>query len=114
GTGTVSLRRGRFKYIFAPGRAPGAPAPARGDEAILPAEARYELYDLGTDPGETKSLTASRPELARQLRADVQDWFAEQHRRGEAARRRIGGVADHPRPPDPLLEGQLRALGYVN
>jgi len=111
GTGRVALRRGRFEYIFTPARGPNAPPPAPEDEPILPATARTELYDLDADPTEAHDLSAIRADVTRELAAATRAWLADQHRRGEAVARRTPGP---PRPLDPLVEGQLRALGYVN
>jgi arylsulfatase A-like enzyme len=39
-------------------------------------DGRAELYDLEADPGETRDLAASRPDLAAALRADLAAWRA--------------------------------------
>jgi arylsulfatase A-like enzyme len=114
GTGSVSLTRGRLKYIFTPARAAAAPLPAPEDEPILPAEPQHRLYDLLEDPAEEHDLSQVRAALTRALQAEVRAWLAEQHRRGEAVARRVGAVTDQPRGLDPIVESQLRALGYVN
>jgi len=77
----VALRSGRWKYI---------------------ASRRPELYDLRSDPGETRNLAAERPETVRELAA--------------LARRRL---AEHPLKIldagelAPEMREQLRALGYL-
>jgi arylsulfatase A-like enzyme len=114
GTGSVALTRGRLKYVFTPARAPTAPVPAPEDEPILPAEPQHQLYDLREDPGEAHDLSTVRAALTRQLQAEVRAWLEEQHRRGEAVAKRAGPAGGAPRGPDPIVEGQLRALGYVN
>jgi arylsulfatase len=114
GTGRVALRRGRLKYIFTPARASTAPPPAPEDGPILPAEPHHELYDLVADPGEEHDLSTIETALTSELQAEVRAWLGEQHRRGEAVAGRTGVSGDKPRALDPLVEGQLRALGYVN
>jgi arylsulfatase A-like enzyme len=63
-----------------------------------------ELYDLASDPGETRNVVAEHPELAARLSERIGRWRAE-HR--------------HARPPAPQRtvspeeEAMLRALGYV-
>jgi arylsulfatase len=109
GTGEIALRAGRFAYVFTPARAANAPVPAPEDEPILPAAAHAELYDVDADPGEAHDLAATRPDVARDLRERVQAWLADQHRRGTAV-----AAAAKPVALDPLVESQLRALGYVN
>lgn len=117
GTGSVALRLGSVKYIFRPGRGPAAPPPAAGDEAILPAEAQHELYDVAADRAEAHDLAATRPDLLTALRGRVHAWLVDQHRRGERQVR--GGPAEAGSPPtgstplDPVVENQLRALGYL-
>ena len=39
--------------------------------------ANGELFDLQTDPGETKNLAAQQPEIARDLRGVFEKWFAD-------------------------------------
>jgi hypothetical protein len=67
---------------------------------------REELYDLTTDPGETRNLAPSRVALVRELGGKVRAWLARQGEQG----RPPAEVA----PVDPRTEGQLRALGYVD
>ena len=40
----------------------------------------HELYDLATDPAETKNVFASEPDIAAQLEARLMDWRAKQPR----------------------------------
>jgi len=74
-----ALRKDGYKYILAP---------------------TPELYDLGADPGETNNLTEQLPDLADDMRAELEalgadvDDSARSETTGEAARR-------------------LRALGYI-
>jgi arylsulfatase A-like enzyme len=75
-----SWQEGRYKYIRAP---------------------RPELYDLTADPGETRNLVDTSPEVASRLSAALD---AELVRLGDAESRR---------GPDPEAAERLRALGYV-
>jgi arylsulfatase A-like enzyme/lipopolysaccharide biosynthesis regulator YciM len=74
---------GRYKFILAPER---------------------ELYDLQTDPGESRNLAASNPQRAAALETALRDLQARSA--GTAA-------ASAPRQMDPEAEERLRALGYV-
>lgn len=80
------LRDGSFKYILAP---------------------RPELYDLATDPGETRDLSAVNPARARTLRAGL-----EQQLRSERDRATAGGPAAGAVSAETLQK--LGALGYVS
>ncbi len=65
---------------------------------------RYELYDLASDPLETRDLAAERPEEVRRLRAALLGWMKE-------------GAGAAPKGQEQETEEQLkalRALGYVN
>jgi len=63
-----------------------------------------ELYDLGTDPGETRDLAGERPEEVERLRERLEAWMAEGSRQLE----RFTPEAD----PEALKA--LRELGYVD
>jgi arylsulfatase len=110
GTGSVALRLGTTEYVFRPARAPGSPRPAE-DAAILPDRPTHELYDVASDPHETHNLAADRPELLADFQRRVREWLADQHGRG--ARHVRGGSAEPNAPLDPIVESQLRALGYL-
>jgi arylsulfatase A-like enzyme len=75
-----SLREGRYKYIRAP---------------------RAEIYDIATDPAESRNLLESRPEIAARMSAAL-----------DAALGAFGD-AESRRRPDPETAERLRALGYV-
>ncbi|MBW2268784.1 MAG: sulfatase-like hydrolase/transferase [Deltaproteobacteria bacterium] len=66
-----------------------------------------ELYELRTDPGQTRDLAAERPDLAAVLERRILDWYAESEARlaglGTVEREKILSDEDHER---------LRALGY--
>ncbi|MEP7116717.1 MAG: sulfatase-like hydrolase/transferase [Acidobacteriota bacterium] len=81
-------REGSWKYILAP---------------------RPELYDLATDPGEARDLSATQPARARALRAALETTLREERDRAVAA----GG----PSPAAALSADTLQklgALGYVS
>ncbi len=63
-----------------------------------------QLYDLTGDPGETRNLIESQPDLARRY----ERWLADRFRR------RSGANAEPDRDALPeLLRERLRSLGYV-
>ena len=78
-----AVRKGRFKLI-------------RDRES---GEAR--LYDLRTDPGESRDRSARHPALRRQLEGQLQ-----RHRDAEVQGTEIP-------PPGPEIFERLRALGYL-
>ncbi len=41
----------------------------------LPGEPRFELYDIATDPGESRDLAAERPDVVARLRKLYDQWF---------------------------------------
>ena len=73
GARTLSIRRGPWKYLDHPGsggnRYENNP---RLKPFMLPdtaPDAPVHLYNLDTDPGETRNLYAERPELVKELKA---------------------------------------------
>jgi len=101
-------------------RAATHPMPELGDGARHPwlsclAGPRYKLikdhlagsvtlFDLATDPGETRDLSDDRPELASQLRRTLETWDAQVSKRAST------------QPPPRMTEEQrrrLRDLGYL-
>ncbi len=44
---------------------------------IIPEPPVPELYDLSVDPGETNDVTASNPEIASRMLAELETWFEE-------------------------------------
>jgi arylsulfatase A-like enzyme len=79
-----ALRRGTWKYIEARG------------------ENRYELYDLGSDPGETKNVIESQPAVRARMADALERWVRREFARG--ARRQ--NISDEDRK-------RLEALGYI-
>jgi arylsulfatase A-like enzyme len=81
----------------------------RGERKLIRMErngTREEAYDLAADPGERRPV-AERPPWVRALAAELAAF-------ADAAVPLEPATADElPPPPDPHLEEQLRALGYV-
>ena len=69
---------------------------------------RDELYDLETDPGETRDVAAANPEVREQLAAALDTWIA-------TIPPEAGGLR-HELDPQAArrLDEQLRSLGYVD
>jgi len=83
--GEFAVRRGSMKYIEAR------------------QEGRRELFDLETDPRETRNLAEARSLEADQLAALLRSWADEPR----------GTTALRPETPDSDVREGLRALGYV-
>lgn len=66
--GVLSLRQGAWKFIE-PGR---GPAINRNTNTELGNAPEPQLYDLASDPGETKNLAAGQPERAKAMQARLQ------------------------------------------
>ncbi len=81
------LRLGRFKLFYVP----------RSSGAI-----DLRLYDLDTDPGETRDVREAHPELSARMEKELRVWLAED--RGEE---RSYHISDEARE-------QLRSLGYTD
>src|SRR5439155_6284426 len=117
GDGLVGVRLGRMKYVFKPRQAGVAERPRGNSEPPGSSAAREELYDLDADPAETTDLGPTHAADLRAFRARVQEWLADQERRGSQRMAERGD--DGSGPPsrirgDPQMERVLRALGYVN
>jgi choline-sulfatase len=76
----ASLRTGRVKYIEAP---------------------QPELYELTTDPGETRNIVSSEVSDAVRLKRVI------------TAIAHSPGIASHRLQPDPLIAEKLMSLGYI-
>jgi arylsulfatase A-like enzyme len=59
-----AMRQGKFKLI-------------EWHESLLKGEEAYELYDLETDPGESKDLSLENPAMLEELRKDLDRWKEE-------------------------------------
>ena len=92
GSERESIRTATHKLIRTP--------PTADRTTLLPVD---ELYDVGSDPGETAQLHAARPIVAGELRAKLD--------------REVAGLERPPPPPqaeiDAALEEALRQLGYI-
>jgi arylsulfatase A-like enzyme len=80
----TTLRRGRWKLIRIP-QAGGA---------------RFELYDLASDPAETDNRSAAEPARLRAMARALDTW-------------RESGSRETSAPLSPDVEAELRGLGYV-
>ena len=94
GSDKIAVRRGPLKLIA-------------NEEPDVPSAARFELYDLARDPGETRNLASARPEAVEYL------WMESRALRSleEALRVRVGGGRKIELSPQD--REALRALGYV-
>ncbi|MEM8695833.1 MAG: arylsulfatase [Pseudomonadota bacterium] len=82
--GRRAFYRGRYKIV--------SNGPPLGDNV-------WRLYDLEADPGETRDLTASEPELFAAMQAGYAAWAAE------------NGVLDMPEGYDPILTLMAHSRG---
>jgi len=83
------VRRGNYKLIEFPPYFPtkeevdGArkKAEKKGNkfEPPKPSRLRIELYDLASDIGETQNIAGDKPEVAKELRRALHNWFKEMH-----------------------------------
>jgi len=110
GSGAVGLRVNRKKY-YAPF------ARTRGDVNVALRQGAwkgiwnvepdtFELYHLGSDPGEQRDRSAGEPERVRAWRASAARWL-------EACRARAEDTEAAP-PLDAAGRERLRALGYLD
>ena len=76
----------------------------REDRPNYPKPARFELYDLGSDPGEKHDVYAEQPEIARRLMCQLVAYARQQFPYEK-------GAAGLQYDPEQLRE--LRSLGYV-
>jgi arylsulfatase A-like enzyme len=59
-----AIRKGKFKLI-------------EWHEKLLRDESAWELYDLDSDPGETRDLSADHPEILEELKLSLHQWRVE-------------------------------------
>jgi arylsulfatase A-like enzyme len=78
--------------------------PDAGDRSIMTGS-RYELYDIGTDPGETHNLASDHPEVVDELARRLADWIS--------STPRATTPAETPDSVDADTLEALRALGYA-
>jgi len=76
------------------------------EKLIWGSDGKHELYELGSDPGETRNLFELRPERAAELEEQLDQII---HERAREATEPRGSVADM----DEETLSRLRALGYV-
>jgi arylsulfatase A-like enzyme len=74
---------------------------------LVPRQQRLELYDLASDPRETRDLAAADPERAQSLLQALESWRVGELERAQAYR------ADARAELDAAELARLRALGYV-
>ena len=89
-----SVTTDRYKLVY---------VPDAGDRQVMKGR-ELELYDVATDPGETKNLVDQRPEVAGRLKEQLWGWIEKGGAGAEVpeAVRLDRGTAD-----------QLRSLGYI-
>jgi arylsulfatase A-like enzyme len=107
--GKIAIRKGRYKYIYAD---PKIIAETRKDPRFLKSQVKpfEELYDLETNPAETRNLSGARPDLLdfyRSHRDKFMD-FALRFRQ-----RKFGEKESNRFVLDAKSREQLRALGYL-
>jgi arylsulfatase A-like enzyme len=82
------IEEGHWKLVRSPGRI----------------QDRFELFDLDSDPGETRDLSALRPDVVAHLAEKLAEWTLLGETQGEAAA---------PRTIDDDLRDRMKALGYI-
>jgi arylsulfatase A len=84
----IAVRSGDYKLVQAVGR---------GVEPFSLETARFELYDLSSDPLETDDVVAKRPEVVERLKGRYDSWFADVMGSGfEPVRTWIGSDRENP------------------
>ncbi len=72
--GSFAIRDGQWKLALCPGSGGWSnPKPGHDKQSDLPA---FQLYDLSTDPGETKNLVNQHPERVTQMKAAMEQAIA--------------------------------------
>ena len=72
--GNFAIRDGAWKLALCPGSGGwSAPRPGKDDQSKLP---EFQLYDLATDPGETKNLVANHPERVAKMKSALEQHIA--------------------------------------
>ncbi len=75
---------------------------------IFSSDKRHELYNLETDPDESRNLLTIEPQVAVRLADRLRTFRAER-----LARRKPAAAQTQPAPMNPDLREQLESLGYV-
>ena len=120
GNQLTSLTHDGFKIIFTP-PPPEVKADNRkpdGWKNYWPKEARFEYYDLESDPGETINLSESSPPEFIRMRDELVRWLNQQNIRHNQLLEILSSSGDYNKQIQKIkqnirLEEQLRALGYV-
>ena len=61
----------------------------------MPPGAKFELYDMSIDPGETNNLADQHPEIVAEMRQGYEEWFSDVSSRGfEPVRIHLGSAAE--------------------
>jgi arylsulfatase A-like enzyme len=72
--GNFAIRDGTWKLCLCPGSGGwSAPRPGKDDQSGLP---EFQLYDLATDPGETKNLVPQHPDRVAKMKAALEQHIA--------------------------------------
>ncbi len=72
--GTLAIRRGAWKYLDHPGSGGNRYETSQELKHLhIPDSAPVALYNLETDPGETKNLQAEHPEIVKELKALLEE-----------------------------------------
>ena len=73
--GNFAVRDGQWKLCLCPGSGGwSSPRPGRDDHAGLP---EFQLFDLNTDPGETKNVVDQYPERVASMTSSLRKWIDE-------------------------------------
>jgi len=105
-----AARSQRYKLVHAGGVEPGT----------RPAEIPFELYDMKSDPLETKNIAAEHPEIVEKMRSGYEAWLADVSRDHgyEAPRIHVGTPHENPTIltrqdwRGPQASWRPRGLGY--
>ncbi|WP_026955104.1 sulfatase family protein [Algoriphagus vanfongensis] len=98
--GSFAIRQGDWKLIMAKGSGGwSSPKPNTSDEEGLP---DVQLYNLASDPGETKNLQAENPEKVASLKELLSKYIQEGR-----------STPGAPQPNDPI-DGEWKQIGFIN
>ncbi|MDX8339989.1 arylsulfatase [Draconibacterium sp. IB214405] len=74
--GSFAIRKGAWKLIMCPGSG-GWSFPKPGNKEVIDTLPKYQLYNLETDPGETKNLYSANPEKTDELKTLLVKYITE-------------------------------------